>query len=874
MKAKYILALATIWVLFGSCTEKELSENGQPYETQENSENDDPVVRGEAVIRFTDDMIAMIEDELDKGSIPTKSSELSFIAEQMGIKSMKRLFPHAGKFEPRTRVAGLHKWYTVVFDDSIPFTKAEDDLGSIPGIETVEPVYRSRQTTFNDPEFKRQWHYYNDGTLTSSHKAGADINVSPVWENYTVGNENVIVAVVDGGIDQTHEDLAANCIGGINYVSGGTTIKAHSHGTHVAGTVAAINNNGKGVCGIAGGNSAAGINGVKLLSLQIFEHDPNDPNKDIGGTQGYTAIKEGADKGAVISQNSWGASFETKEDMEAAKKAGIPGYVKDAVNYFIDYAGIDENGNQAGPMKGGVVIVAAGNDGWDWGIPGAYEPVIAVGSIAPDFTRAYYSNYGSWVDIAAPGGSAYYTDGQVYSTLPGNQYGWMQGTSMACPHVSGVAALIVSHFGGPGFTNEMLVNKLINGTRPNVISQSAQIGNLLDAQGAFAYGGSTPPDKVSSYTAEAKSNSVVFKWKVTNDQDDRKAYAYVLMASVNASSLENPNYSSLPSDVISSIVLTGNANVGDELEGSIEGLEFSTPYHVTLAGFDYNKNYSQIAEIKSITTGENHAPVISTEYDGNYEIRSHDVLSVPFEITDPDGHSVEISLFPGSDAVKGEKNPVSGKFVVTFTGNADEPGKYEAVITATDAYGMSSSETIEYEIIPNQAPVIVKDIEDMMFSSIGQKFSLDMTEYIEDPDGEQLKFDIAISDRNLLHINPSGNILNATVLNFGLVNVTITATDSRNETCTLTFQVLTKNQDTLVEVFPNPVIDILTVRTGDEAETGIRIYSSSGATVYNNTSAVSAFSPAKIDMSSCAPGNYRVEVTINGNTYKKSIVKL
>ena len=149
-----------------------------------------------------------------------------------------------------------------------------------------------------------------------------------------------------------------------------------------------------------------------------------------------------------------------------------------------------------------------------------------------------------------------------------------------------------------------------------------------------------------------------------------------------------------------------------------------------------------------------------------------------------------------------------------------------------------------------------------------------MTEYIEDPDGEQLKFDIAISDRNLLHINPSGNILNATVLNFGLVNVTITATDSRNETCTLTFQVLTKNQDTLVEVFPNPVIDILTVRTGDEAETGIRIYSSSGATVYNNTSAVSAFSPAKIDMSSCAPGNYRVEVTINGNTYKKSIVKL
>ena len=137
-----------------------------------------------------------------------------------------------------------------------------------------------------------------------------------------------------------------------------------------------------------------------------------------------------------------------------------------------------------------MIFFASGNDGYRYGTPASYEPVIAVGAFGPDGKMPRFSNYGDWVDLLAPGGSdsSSRPEEWVASTAPTNSYIYMPGTSMASPHAAGVAALLVSYFGGPGFTNDMLKEAMIGGAKQNVINrQGRAAGGKLDALGSFEY---------------------------------------------------------------------------------------------------------------------------------------------------------------------------------------------------------------------------------------------------------------------------------------------------------------------------------------------------------------------------------------------------
>lgn len=319
-------------------------------------------------------------------------------------------------------------------------------------------------------------------------------------------------------------------------------------------------------------------------------------------------------------------------EIAAARETQIGTALKAAVDYFIDYAGCDNAGNQLpdSPMKGGIVIFAAGNDASQYGPPANYERILAVGSIDRNGSRSSFSNYGDWVDICAPGGD-------IYSTLPNNRYGSMSGTSMACPHVSGVAALLVSELGGPGFTNEMLWDRLVGGANSDAAPSVAgrNIGPLLDAYGAFTYGGTTPPERVEDYTAEGFGGLIDFSWTVTADEDNGKAYGYFLLVSENRSLLENIDPSDIPSGVHYVTVPVGDREAGDGMTGAVSGLEFATQYYVAIVGYDYQRNYSELSEIKEVATTQNNAPVISTAETGAIELKSHETFTRSYIVKDP-----------------------------------------------------------------------------------------------------------------------------------------------------------------------------------------------------------------------------------------------
>lgn len=438
-------------------------------------------VQGELIIYVSESAA----EKLLAAEVPTRSgvAALDEAAVAIGAAEVKPVFNLKVNAE-RKRELDMHRWYTVSFPANTDLEVAAKCLAEIDDVERVQfatkvqkpqteaieidpsqmAVTRAEGVPFDDTLLPSQWHYYNDGTVDFPNAvAGADINLFAAWE-LTTGRPDVVVAVVDEGVCYTHKDLQANMhvneaelngqegvdddgngytddIYGYNFADNGRVTWTRNgdsgHATHVAGTIAAVNNNGIGVAGVAGGSGNG--DGVRIFSCQIIS---GGNAAGVGATA--AAVEYAADRGACILQNSWG--FGAGEiGNDSMFENGSTGVEWTAFQYFM------ETKNHPN-LEGGIIIFAAGNDGKAVaGYPAAYNKLIAVSAIGPDGNPTYYTCYDRGCNVTAPGGEYFLRNqttmvsGCVASTLPGDKYAFMQGTSMACPHVSGIAALAISY---------------------------------------------------------------------------------------------------------------------------------------------------------------------------------------------------------------------------------------------------------------------------------------------------------------------------------------------------------------------------------------------------------------------------------------------
>lgn len=313
-------------------------------------------------------------------------------------------------------------------------------------VEIAEPNYVMRAFDLpNDTDFAKLWGIKNTGQADSSGQTGtpnSDVNVVPLWEQGFKGSRNVLVAVIDTGIDFTHPDLKDNMfvnagevagngkdddgngfvddVNGWNFAANSNASKDdHGHGSHCAGTIGGVGNNGMGVVGVNWE--------VSLLPVKFLDASGGGSLQGAIESINYARLMK-----ANIMSNSWGGggySEALKKAIEDARDAGI---------IFVAAAGNESNNNDSSPTY-----------------PAAYDVanVIAVAATDNRDTIAGFSNFGTrTVHVAAPGV-------KVYSTVKDGGYDTYSGTSMACPHVAGVSALLLA--ANPTWTVAEIKDRLI-----------------------------------------------------------------------------------------------------------------------------------------------------------------------------------------------------------------------------------------------------------------------------------------------------------------------------------------------------------------------------------------------------------------------------
>lgn len=681
------------------------------------------------------------------GTLVTEVSPLDASLKQIKGISIRPLFPPNPKYAAERAKYGIDQWYEITFDEQVSPAEAKQLLKATAGVQRADLVMPLKLTDsdkfipfdakkvparvtssalpFNDSRLGAQWHYHNDGSINNA-VPGADINLFDAWKIQT-GDPSVIVAIIDGGIDVSHEDLSRNMfvneaeanglpgvdddgngyiddVYGFNFCTNNATIYPHNHGTHVAGTVAAVNNNGLGVCGVAGGDGSAG-SGVRMLSCQVF-----DSRSGSGEGNFAAALVYAAEMGATIANCSWGWDADGYYEQS----------VLDAINYFNNMA-------RGSNMTGGLCIFASGNSGaTGMFYPGCLDSVLTVAAMTPAKTVASYSNYGSWVDVTAPGGLLDYGEAWgVLSTLPNNSYGWNEGTSMAAPHVTGIAALLLSQYKDTNFSPDM-VRRQIESSVNDLYSYNAGMEGLygsgyVDAAKALQFDTEgTAPAAITDFSLLPAQDNITVEWVIpeaTYNTVDHCVLYYSAEA-FDASTVDKAKTVNVDTKFLES---------GATATYEVKALAPLTTYYFAIQAVSSQGNASEISPVKSATTNAGPKMTVSAN--------SLDISDGPatFEIGNEDAGLLKWSYRTRTASFYASTHAVAKTPIAAYSGNlGGAKAKAPGAITTADYLTSDYPKNIKYY---EYLWAYIGDTDTSIPNSMAQMFHVDEAKY---PDGFNL----------------------------------------------------------------------------------------------------------------------------------------
>lgn len=941
--AQQLLA-ATAIAAFTACTDT-INVTGLASQTRTDNAR---AIPNRLNIKLKACIVQHIDNSRNTLFIPTGSDLLDTYLRDVGANKIERIFPFAGKDEHRQRAAALNTWYSIAMDRTATRgtrAAAKHQLETI--ADYAEPAYHAvlespeyisddgdsetqanKGKYFNDPLYDKQWNLHNNGNIGNytdatgkriiSSIAHADINAEAAWRQ-TTGDPSVVVAVVDGGIDIHHEDLQESIwinkneipdngidddnngyvddVYGYNFTEDNALITPTRHATHVAGIIAARNNNGKGISSIAGGNGNPNT-GVRLMCCQIFRNNPNYNPSDkhspetIGTgdrNREAAAIVYGANNGAIISQNSWGYDRVMKQ---------TPQVIKDAIHYFNTYAGGDKTDKPL--MQGGLVIFAAGNDATSApSMPSAESSVVSVSSFNPDFSASWYTNYGSWTDISAPGGSKPVNglyplqDGQptsaILSTVPATTahpnggYAYMQGTSMATPHVSAIAALIVSKYGNARFTAKQLRERLLTGVRPMDYNKyltetyrNSMGSGYADALVALTdYDHDTTPTAPLFLVNRAKPDygKIRMAWTSKNNGANGSLQKYVLYCSKHPVTTANR----ANKEVIAYNIPAQFAKENQAIQYTVTHLDNNTKYYFGILAEARNGHQSSLTVLpNSIATLNNTPPQITPDTESErITLAGNDTRDITLRIEDHENHKWTVA-FSTVDKLR----IVHTKSGVNIHIEAKQymPGVYPVTVSARDELGAKSSYRFIIEVVADKIPSMKTQARKIRLR-LGERRQIDLREITDDEDVNSVKYELMNSEEQGKDVLVKDGRMDVVGSTWGQRQIHIKATDKHGQSGTMAFDVFVYRNEGIYSLFPTITSGMLYLKVGDTIDGHVKwqIRNVAGKLVKANAFDTSSLDADKrtytMNVSSLTVGQYTLYITCQGKTYQEMFVK-